>query len=236
MKDISQTWYNEAYQKHGLEAQRKYPNEEMLRFIGREFSSKIEYGKRQETKILELGSGSCANLWAVAKEGYDAYGIDFSEEAVELGRGVLKKWNVSANISVGDMRELPYVDEYFDGVFDILSTHSQIESEFNTTINEVKRVLKPGGSFFSFFPSANSDAYKNYKPAEKIEEFTLNGILRENSPYFGSFHPFRFMYPEKYKMFLEEKNFKIKAIEVVTRTYQDLKESFETISIVGEKC
>ena len=75
----------------------------------------------------------------------------------------------------------------------------------------------------------------NYKPAKKIEEFTLNGIIRETSPFYGGCHPFHFMYPEKYKSILEERNFKVTNLEVIRRTYQNMKEIFETISIVGKK-
>jgi ubiquinone/menaquinone biosynthesis C-methylase UbiE len=231
MKDISHEWYRESYRKHGFEAQRKYPNEEFLRFLGREYSSKVQYKDRHHIKVLELGCGSCANLWAVAKEGYNAYGIDFSEKTIDLGNMMLARWNTKAEIIVGDFRKLPYLDNNFDVVFDILSTHSQIEKDFVQCIDEVKRVLKPNGMFFSFYPSANSDAFINYKPAHKIEEFTLDGIKRPTSPYYGCFHPFRFMYPENYKKLLKQKGFSVIHLEIVTRTYRNMQERFETISI-----
>ena len=48
MSDQEQTkkWYDESYSKYGLSAQRRYPNEEMLRFMGRNFFS-VEKEKRK---------------------------------------------------------------------------------------------------------------------------------------------------------------------------------------------
>jgi len=77
-------WYECSYKSHGLGAQRRYPNEEMLRFLGRNLF-KIPNESRKETRVLEVGCGSCSNLWVVAKEGFDAYGIDFSSESIALG-------------------------------------------------------------------------------------------------------------------------------------------------------
>lgn len=235
MKDISLEWYNKSYKEFGIDAQRKYPNEELLRFLAREFSLKMEFNARKNIKILELGCGTCANLWAVGKEGFDAYGIDFSEKAIQIGKEVLKRWNVKANIIVGDFRKLPYENDFFDCVFDILSTLTQVEDDFLHCINEVYRILKPGGLYFSFFPSANSDAFIDYEPSKLIEDFTIDGIRRETSAYFSCIHPFRFLYPEMYKNILKKRNFKVKSIETITRTYRNMKERFETISIVGEK-
>jgi len=80
----TEKWYERSYQSLGLEAQRRYPNEEMLRFLGCNLF-KIPYESRKETCVLEVGCGSCSNLWVVAKEGFDAYGIDLSSESIVLG-------------------------------------------------------------------------------------------------------------------------------------------------------
>jgi len=33
-------WYDKSYKEHGFKAQRKYPNEELLRFLGVNFFDK----------------------------------------------------------------------------------------------------------------------------------------------------------------------------------------------------
>ena len=71
MKGVEK-WYEESYKSRGFKAQRRYPNEELLRFLGVNFSNN-DVESRKKIKVLEVGCGSCANLWMVAKEGFDAY-------------------------------------------------------------------------------------------------------------------------------------------------------------------
>ena len=73
---LVEDWYNKSYEKSGFNAQRKYPNEELLRFMGRNYFY-LPRKKRGNIRILELGCGSCANLWMVAKEGFSAHEIGY---------------------------------------------------------------------------------------------------------------------------------------------------------------
>jgi len=86
-------WYNNSYKKLGFNAQRLYPNEEFLRFMGRHFFSKIPKEERANIKLLEVGCRSCSNLWMTSKEGLNSYGIDLSEESLILGK---KCWIIGA--------------------------------------------------------------------------------------------------------------------------------------------
>ena len=90
-------------------AQRKYPNEELCRFMGRNFFSKnLNELERQEIKILETGCGSGANIWMLAREGFATYGIDLSPEAIKLAELMLDSYGVGAKLSVQDMTCLLY--------------------------------------------------------------------------------------------------------------------------------
>lgn len=124
-----------------------YTNKELLRFCGRELF-KISKSRRKDIKVLELGCGLCSNLWMIAKEGFDAYGIDLSKKSLELGELVLKKWEVKANLIEGSITDLPYENNNFDVIYDIFSMYCLCETEFHTCLDEVKRVLKKEGVFF----------------------------------------------------------------------------------------
>lgn len=83
MKTVKQ-FYDISYSDNGLDAQRKYPNEEFFRFMGRNFFQEPVSGRRN-INILEVGSGSGANLWLLVKEGFfETYGIDLSSESIKL--------------------------------------------------------------------------------------------------------------------------------------------------------
>ena len=171
----------------------------------------------------------------IAKEGFRVYGIDLSSKAIELGKLMLKKWNVKAELKIGNMCEIQYNDNFFDVNVDIFSSYCLIEKNFKICISEVARTLKSGGKFFSYTPSTNSDAFKNYLPAKKLDDYTLDGIKRKTSPYYKNYYPFRFISPSKYREILEDQGFKVTYIEVVSRTYRNMKEKFEFVIIEAEK-
>lgn len=230
----TEKWYERSYKSLGLEAQRRYPNEEMLRFLGRNLF-KVPFESRKEMRVLEVGCGSCSNLWVVAKEGFDAHGIDLSSESIVLGGGMLEYWGVSADLKVGSMTELPYEDVVFDTVLDIFSSYCLSESDFEKFLQETWRVLKFGAKFFSYLPSKASDAFLNHSPSELLDASTLNGIYRKDSPFSGNHYPFRFIHPEEYKNTLDKHGFKVDYLETVTRTYRSMGEQFQHIVVEASK-
>ena len=143
-------FYDTSYEKLGFNAQRRYPNEELCRFMGRNFFP-VPLEKRKEIKILEMGCGSGANLWMIAKEGFDAYGIDISQSGLSLCQTMLDNYGVSAKIQTADMAVAPFSDGYFDAVVDIFSSYCLTKQQFNDYLKNVNRILKHDGIFFSYF-------------------------------------------------------------------------------------
>ena len=79
--------YELGYKKHGQNYQRKYPNEELCRFIGRNFNV-LNKSQRKKIKILEVGCGPGGNLWMLAYEGFDVYGLDISVTSIKLAKKI----------------------------------------------------------------------------------------------------------------------------------------------------
>ena len=232
--DRVQAWNDKQYKELGLRAQRSYPNEEFVRFLARHYFP-LDPERRSETDILELGSGLCGNLWMVASEGFRAHGVDVSAEALRLGAQVLAQRGVRAELKAGSMTALPYSDGSMDAVFDVLSCSAMTCEDFDVCLGEVHRVLRPGGRFFLFTSGAGSDAFKNFAPAVKLDEWTLNGIYRADSPYYGCFYPQRFDDIHQLPKTMERHGFKGISSERLTRTYHQLEEVFEYISLEAEK-
>ena len=232
MSDLAKTkdWYDEDYLSAGFASQRLYPNEELLRFMGRNYFG-IPKDKRKEIKILEIGSGTCANLWMISHEGYAAYGIDLSTQAIELGKKMLDHWGARAELCVASMADLPYQNDTFDTVVDVFSSYCMNEEDFKICLNEVSRVLKKGGRFFTYTPGKRSDTFLNHKPAEMLDDSTLSGIYRNSSPFDGNHYPFRFVHPEEHRELFENSGFKVEYLETVQRSYHDQKEVFEHIVV-----
>jgi len=232
--DATRNWYENSYNNEGFKSQRLYPNEELLRFMGRNFFS-VPLDERKNIKVLEVGCGSCSNLWMVAKEGFAAYGMDLSEKSLELGRLMLKKWNVQAQLSAGDMCLLKYEGSFFDAIVDVFSSYCLEVKLFVSFLREAFRTLKSGGKLFIYTPSTNSEAFINHAPAINIDEFTLDGIYRKDSPFYGNFYSFRFESRVHITQLLEENGFKINYCESIKRTYGGMKEIFEHLSIEAIK-
>jgi SAM-dependent methyltransferase len=131
------------------QAFRHYPNEELVRFLGRTLLNGSDPGTRSATRVLEVGSGNGANLWAVAAEGFEAHGVDLAPAALRLAQATLDRRRVQAALTLGDALRLPYRSGAFEVVYDVVSLQHLPFERLGEAYREVHRVLRPGGPFFS---------------------------------------------------------------------------------------
>jgi ubiquinone/menaquinone biosynthesis C-methylase UbiE len=100
-------------------------------------------------RILDVGCGNGETVRELRALGFDAYGCDF---AFKPGSSVeqLKNEGRIALISQASYR-MPYPDSHFD----VLVSNQVMEHvrDYPTTLSEMRRVLKPGGSCLHLFPS-----------------------------------------------------------------------------------
>ena len=231
VKKKAQNFYEKGYKLKGLNNQRKYPNEELCRFFGRNFFS-IDVKKRKKIKILETGCGSCGNLKMIAEEGFSSYGIDFSQEAINLSKKLFKRENLKGNFKVGDFTHMDYKDFFFDSVIDVFSSCTLDMFNGNRYIAEVSRILKVNGKFFSYFPSKKSDMF-NFKTRKLYDKNTLIS-LKQRSAYTTD-HSLRFMHINEYCKLLNRHKFKVNYKEEIMRTYFSGKEKFFFLVIEASK-
>ena len=93
----------------------RYPPEELIRFVARHFFSVSD---RRQVRVLEIGCGTGANIWFLAREGFDAYGIDGSKTAMVKAEQRLQEEGLKAHLQVGDIISLSnfYPPSYFPSV------------------------------------------------------------------------------------------------------------------------
>jgi SAM-dependent methyltransferase len=130
----------------------KYPGEDLIRFVARHFYGAAE---RAAVRVLEVGSGTGANLWFLAREGFAAFGIEGSPTAVRLARQRLDAecagWDApprGGEIRTGDMTRLPWPDGHFDAVIDSEAVYCNDDAESGAIYREMHRVTRPGGRLF----------------------------------------------------------------------------------------
>ena len=145
----------------------KYPSEALVRFVARNFYKAV----RKDVKILEVGCGPGANLWYLSREGFDAYGVDGSAVALAALRQRLEREHLEAQVSQGDIISLPYPDGQFDAVLDCECIYSNDAKNSRLIFQEIGRVLKPGGKFFSQTFSDRLDVGTGAVPGERPLEY-----------------------------------------------------------------
>ena len=163
----------------------RYPPEELVRFVARNFYRAPD---RSQVRFLEIGCGPGANLWYLAREGFSAHGLDGSGVALERARTRFAAEGLEVELSQGDAVALPYADGYFDCVLDIECIYANDLRESARIIAEARRVLKPGGLFFSktFMVGTHGDGRGQRLAGEphtyvKLDEGALHsgyGIIR----------------------------------------------------------
>lgn len=73
----------------------------------------------------------------------DLHAVDYSEQSL----AVLKQKLPSAQTRLGDIRALPYQNDYFDAVLCANALQHFSRKDQTTAVSELMRVLKPGGKF-----------------------------------------------------------------------------------------
>ena len=98
-------------------------------------------------KILEGGCGLGKVVYCLHYNGYSAFGIDFAQKAVKK----VNKRFPELNILPGDVRNLQFKDNFFDGYWSLGVIEHFFEG-FDSIVEEMSRVLKRGGFLFVTYP------------------------------------------------------------------------------------
>lgn len=139
-------------------------------------------------RILEIGCGTGTALAALQKtvsDSEDFFGLDLSHQML------LKSQRKSdASLIQGDAVNLPLLSSRFDGVFCSFTLELFPEDELPVVLQEIRRVLNPGGRLVVIALSAepNNLAVKLYEFAHRLfpvavdcRPIPLQRILTENN-------------------------------------------------------
>ena len=164
-------------------------------FVGYLFRERINMGlrmlgERRFEKALEVGYGAGAVLLTLAPNVRELHGIDLDAEPGPVMK-MLDTKGFSADLRKGSVYELPYEAE----TFDLVVCYSVFEHlhEYERALEEVRRVLKPGGLFLLGMPAVNRTmsrlfdliGYRNIDgdhvttPASVAKRFRARGFVVE---------------------------------------------------------
>lgn len=179
-KTLHEGWHNaweETVYSQGLQLNR-YPFDAVVKFL---FSRVPKGLDRATLNVLEIGCGAGNNLWFAAREGFRVAGIDGSHSAITFARERFAQDHLQGDFKVGSFSSLPWEDASFDVVIDRKALTHTTTPVIEKTLDEVMRVLKPGGRFFSevYSDEHPGRAFGQLVDANTFSQFTggyFNGL------------------------------------------------------------
>ncbi|HET8575148.1 MAG TPA: class I SAM-dependent methyltransferase [Candidatus Paceibacterota bacterium] len=166
-----QSAWEREYQHPQLVTKAEGPRSDLKAYLKR--LRKTEGMRVEGWDILDLGSGTGRNANYLAEIPNRVIGLEFSPTAIRLAEARAEELGVSAlaKYRLADIgaREsfVPFPNNSFDLAIDIMSSNSLSEKERNIFLEEIHRVLKPGGYFFVRGLLKNGDKH-------------VKNLLREN--------------------------------------------------------
>jgi tellurite methyltransferase len=113
---------------------------------------------RSGMRVLDAGCGAGRNLVYLLRSGFDVFGTDQSESAIAQTRELAAKVASrlpAENFRVEPVERMSFPDCAFDVVLSSAVLHfARSEEQWHAMVNEMWRVLKPGGIFFARLASS----------------------------------------------------------------------------------
>jgi len=216
-------FHDKGFLKKGLNFQRKYPNENVIRFVKSKFKKKSFF--------LDLGCGNGRHIKFLIKEKHKVDGLDFSKQAIKI----LKKNKIKSKIFLTDLNSFKNPKKKYDGIIDCFTSYTLKRHHFEQYIIQMSKLLKKNGYFHLQTLSSRSNLFINYKPSKKISTYSLNRISRKDSPFPKDNYLFTFYSKNYLTNFFNKLNFKNINIEQHSRTYNNSKEYLEYFVVEAKK-
>jgi len=165
IEDIQEFWENNPVSAAAIPFEPGTPEFfERHRKMRMEFESQdflkavYEWDQHTGERLLDIGCGTGFVVELYAKGGAKVFGIDIANRSVELTQKRVQILGLRADIRQANAEDLPFDDNYFD----IVTSYGVLHHTPNThiAIQEVFRVLKPGGKAILMFYNRNSFAYQ----------------------------------------------------------------------------
>jgi len=120
----------------------------------------VETEKIKPCKAIELGCGAGNYVIYLSTNGFDSTGIDISPTAINIAKKSATEKGVKCNfIAIDVLGDMTEINEQFDFAYDWHLLHHIYPENREKYINNVYRLLKPGGQYLSICFSEDSPEF-----------------------------------------------------------------------------
>lgn len=163
--------------------------------------------------IVDIGCGTGRNLPLLAEYSEKVIGFDSSPSMLQLSEHRCNKNNLNYELKLGDIQQLPFINENIDGVFINMVLHHI--SDPLKALKEISRILTKNGKILLIELLSHQNEYMRNKYADLWLGFSENELIK----------------------WLKQANFTInnKIIKETNKDVSNKESNFKVIIILGEK-
>lgn len=133
----------------------------------REFTERFR--QRGFQKLLDLGCGNGRHVVALRSSGFKVIGLDISSTGLDLTSKWLNEEGLKTELIQADTRfPLPLQENSIEGLISTQVIHHAYQAEVQLAIDEIFRILVPGGLAFVTVPCSS----RNHRKSKRIEKHT----------------------------------------------------------------
>lgn len=137
---------------YGAGAGNVYPDENLVRLIKGEYADIPGSGR-----VLDVGFGIGGNLVFLAQAGFEAHGLEVSEESVKAAEELSAQMAVDLHLGLLTSTDLPYPDCHFDMIVSWCAIYYYGQRQLIVdAVQEFHRALRPGGVLLMSVTHPNS--------------------------------------------------------------------------------
>lgn len=131
----------------------EYPHEQLVKYVN-------IIGDFPVMKALDIGFGGGANMKFLHEKGFQVYGVEVSKNSLEETKQKAWKWGIPFDLRLFTPPTLPFDEGTFGFICSIEAIYYTLELE--KMVEEVHRVLAPGGKMYISFRTPNHGVVKDH--------------------------------------------------------------------------
>jgi SAM-dependent methyltransferase len=127
--------------------------------------------QRDAHTLLDLGCGTGRHILYLGEGGFDVYGIDSAVTGLASTQQRLEEAGLTAHLVQQDIFDvLPFEDAFFDAILSVQVIHHARLAQISALVNEMARILKPGGLLFVTVPQLQNQGtqFQQIEPGTSV--------------------------------------------------------------------